>query len=183
MKCGLLAQQRRRKYAVSLPHILQPRSGPSSQRLADFLRDLAPSSSNYHDAVTWCGELRLHPCNTCLCGGPWDRLKLSNWAPLGVEAFRACWDSAIEPVCKIVSSADAWSRLGQTQHLTKVMCTRCPDCSPQPASGKPWQPKRRHSCAVMLCKACASKRFQNQRADLWQKMSNMRKIKWNLDEI
>ena len=46
MKCCLLAQQRRRKYAGSLPHVLQPRSGPSSQRLADFLRDLAPSSGD-----------------------------------------------------------------------------------------------------------------------------------------
>ncbi len=43
VKGGLLAQQRRRKYAGSLPRILQPRSGPSSQRVADFLRHLAPS--------------------------------------------------------------------------------------------------------------------------------------------
>jgi hypothetical protein len=45
-KCGLLAQQRRRKYAESPPHILQQRSRPSSQRLADFLRHQAPSSGD-----------------------------------------------------------------------------------------------------------------------------------------
>ncbi len=43
VKCGLLAQHRCRKYAESHPHILQLHSGPSSQRLADFLRHLAPS--------------------------------------------------------------------------------------------------------------------------------------------
>ena len=40
------ASQRRRKYAELLPHILQQRSGPASQRLADFLRHLAPSSGD-----------------------------------------------------------------------------------------------------------------------------------------
>jgi hypothetical protein len=48
-KGGLLAQQRRRKYtdvAESRTHILQQRSRPSSQRLADFLRHLAPSSGD-----------------------------------------------------------------------------------------------------------------------------------------
>jgi hypothetical protein len=46
LRLALLAQQRRRQYVVSLPHILQPQSGPSSQRLADFLRDLSPSSGD-----------------------------------------------------------------------------------------------------------------------------------------
>ncbi len=47
LKCGLLAEHRRRKYAESHPHIVQPHSGPSSQRLADFLRHPAPSTGDY----------------------------------------------------------------------------------------------------------------------------------------
>jgi hypothetical protein len=46
VKCGLLAQHRCHKYAESLPQILQLHSGPSSQRLADFLRHLAPSTGD-----------------------------------------------------------------------------------------------------------------------------------------
>jgi hypothetical protein len=46
VKCGLLAQQRGRKYAESLPHILRPRSRPFLQRLADLFRHLAPSTGD-----------------------------------------------------------------------------------------------------------------------------------------
>jgi hypothetical protein len=46
VKCCLLAQQWRCKYAESLPHILRPRSGPSIERLADFLRHPPPSTGD-----------------------------------------------------------------------------------------------------------------------------------------
>ncbi len=92
MKCGLLAQQRRRKYAESLPHILQPRSGPSSQRLADFLRHLAPSSG---DCAVNSDSIRA---TLVSAEGSWDRLKLSNRAPLGVmlrHCHRACMQNSL----------------------------------------------------------------------------------------
>ncbi len=57
---------------------------------------------------------------------------------------------------------------GQNQHITAVMCTYCPDTRVQPASGIPWRQNEGHNCAVMLCQACASKKFQNQTAHLLQ---------------
>ncbi len=58
------------------------------------------SWGTWHPPQVTIGEVWLHYCNFCRGEGPWDRLKLSKWVPRGVDAFLACWDTVIDPVCQ-----------------------------------------------------------------------------------
>jgi hypothetical protein len=160
-KCGLLDQRRRRKYAESLPYILQPRNLLASQRVADFLRH-RPSVT-----VQWTLIPFVQLLFQWWSLGHAETIKLSTSRSRDFSGMlRHCHRACMQRILSLRKPGLA-GVVGQTQHLTEVMCTcRHPDCSAQPASGSPWQQKRRHSCAVMLYKACAPKRFQNQTANL-----------------
>ncbi len=178
VKCCLFAQQRRRKYARSLPHILRPRSGPPWQRVANFFRHLEHSTGKCvvysdpihatHVVVKVPGTYRIERLQRQMLSGHRDAETLSLILYAKISSMR---------------KPGSAGEVGQSQPLTEVMCTFHTDSRAQPASGIAWQQNKRDRCAVMLCKACSSKRFQNRTAHLWQTWKKLDKFRPNLGQI
>ncbi len=139
VKCGLFAQWWRPKHAGFVPPYSPATNSAflTSQFLdAPVLCPLAP----FMQHLSWRRSL-----------GQAETIELSDSRGRCFQGMlRHCHSSCMQKMFSLQKSGPA-GVVGQTQHIQHIRV--------QPAPGNPWRENERHSCAVVLCKACTSKRF------------------------